>query len=210
MSLFSFSDATPAAGATQNYPSLMSVSTAAQATTFKNRYAAWTASGSRTGTGDSGPPMPRTARQQLRPRRRHHRRQPDRVQPARSGPWRQPLPRDRERDLLRERVEGGSGRVPRRPASSRSVSVPAPRAQPPPSTFGRSRALSPTTAPTAPSPTTSRRPITPPPAPRCATWRSATAKEPCPSPSRSFRARHPSAASREQPPQARGGSSRAS
>ena len=42
MSLFSFSTSTPAAGATQNYPSLISVSTAAQATAFKNRYAAWT------------------------------------------------------------------------------------------------------------------------------------------------------------------------
>ncbi|MGC5172894.1 hypothetical protein ACLQ2Q_19830 [Microbacterium sp. DT81.1] len=45
MALFSFSTATPAIGATQNYPALTSVSTADQATNFKNRYAAWTASG---------------------------------------------------------------------------------------------------------------------------------------------------------------------
>ncbi|MFE5407345.1 VWA domain-containing protein [Microbacterium sp. NPDC056569] len=45
MSLFSFSWQTPGAGAAQNYPDLVSVSTAGQGTTFKNRYAGWTSSG---------------------------------------------------------------------------------------------------------------------------------------------------------------------
>ena len=45
MALFSFSTATPATGATQNYPALTSVSTTAQADTFKSRYAAWSAGG---------------------------------------------------------------------------------------------------------------------------------------------------------------------
>ncbi|MGU3647046.1 VWA domain-containing protein [Microbacterium sp. C23T] len=45
MSLFSFSWQTPGAGASQNYPDLVSVSTAGQGTTFKNRYSGWTSSG---------------------------------------------------------------------------------------------------------------------------------------------------------------------
>ncbi|WP_203582286.1 prealbumin-like fold domain-containing protein [Microbacterium hibisci] len=45
MSLFSFSWQTPGAGAAANYPDLVPVSTAAQGTTFKNRYAGWTSSG---------------------------------------------------------------------------------------------------------------------------------------------------------------------
>lgn len=45
MSLFSFSWVTPGSGASQNYPNLTPVSTAAQATAFKNRYATWTANG---------------------------------------------------------------------------------------------------------------------------------------------------------------------
>ncbi|HYN29713.1 MAG TPA: VWA domain-containing protein [Dermatophilaceae bacterium] len=45
MSLYSFSTVSPAVNATQNYPSLTSVSTQAQADVFKARYATWTASG---------------------------------------------------------------------------------------------------------------------------------------------------------------------
>ncbi|HOQ53005.1 MAG TPA: hypothetical protein PLF56_05265, partial [Micropruina sp.] len=45
MSLFSFSRVSPAINATQNYPALTSVSTAAQAADFKSRYAGWTAGG---------------------------------------------------------------------------------------------------------------------------------------------------------------------
>ena len=45
MALFSFSTISPAAGATQNYPALTSVSTQAGANTFKSRYASWTAEG---------------------------------------------------------------------------------------------------------------------------------------------------------------------
>lgn len=45
MSLFSFSWQTPGSGASQNYPDLVSVSTAGQGTTFKNRYAGWTSDG---------------------------------------------------------------------------------------------------------------------------------------------------------------------
>lgn len=45
MSLFSFSSASPAANAAQNYPALTSVATQTQATDFKNRYASWTPSG---------------------------------------------------------------------------------------------------------------------------------------------------------------------
>ncbi|MEJ1156570.1 VWA domain-containing protein [Microbacterium marmarense] len=45
MSLFSFSWQTPGAGASANYPDLVSVSTGAQATTFKNRYSSWTSGG---------------------------------------------------------------------------------------------------------------------------------------------------------------------
>ena len=45
MSLFSFSVNSPAAGATQNYPDLTPVSTAAQAAAFKARYAGWTSQG---------------------------------------------------------------------------------------------------------------------------------------------------------------------
>lgn len=45
MSLFSFSTGSPAVNASQNYPALTSVATAAQGTAFKARYASWTASG---------------------------------------------------------------------------------------------------------------------------------------------------------------------
>lgn len=45
MSLFSFSWVSPGSGASTNYPNLVSVSTAGQATTFKNRYAGWTSEG---------------------------------------------------------------------------------------------------------------------------------------------------------------------
>ncbi len=45
MSLFSFSSVSPAVNATQNYPSLTSVSTVTQASEFKSRYATWTAGG---------------------------------------------------------------------------------------------------------------------------------------------------------------------
>ena len=43
--LFSFSTATPAVGATQNYPGLSTLSTSAAAAEFKARYASWTATG---------------------------------------------------------------------------------------------------------------------------------------------------------------------
>ncbi|WP_105186316.1 VWA domain-containing protein [Micropruina glycogenica] len=45
MSLFSFSGGTPADNASQNYPALTSVATAAQGTAFKARYSTWTAGG---------------------------------------------------------------------------------------------------------------------------------------------------------------------
>ncbi|HEX5859998.1 MAG TPA: hypothetical protein VFY91_17955 [Microbacterium sp.] len=45
MSLFSFSDVTPAAGANANFPNLTAVTTGAQATAFKNRYASWDSEG---------------------------------------------------------------------------------------------------------------------------------------------------------------------
>ncbi|WP_182113158.1 MULTISPECIES: DUF11 domain-containing protein [unclassified Actinotalea] len=45
MALFSFSTATPAEGATQNYPGLVPISTQGGADTFKARYASWTAGG---------------------------------------------------------------------------------------------------------------------------------------------------------------------
>ncbi|KAB1660922.1 DUF11 domain-containing protein [Pseudoclavibacter sp. CFCC 13796] len=45
MSLFSFSWISPAQGATQNYPSPVGVTTAAQGTEFKDRYKNWTAAG---------------------------------------------------------------------------------------------------------------------------------------------------------------------
>ncbi|MBO0899434.1 hypothetical protein J1G43_05595 [Cellulomonas sp. zg-ZUI22] len=45
MALFSFSTGSPAAGATQNYPGLTSVSTQAGADEFTSRYASWTATG---------------------------------------------------------------------------------------------------------------------------------------------------------------------
>ncbi len=44
MSLFSFAESSPAAG-TQNYPTLTSVSTAAQAAAFQSRYTGWSANG---------------------------------------------------------------------------------------------------------------------------------------------------------------------
>ncbi|MBL3698877.1 VWA domain-containing protein [Leucobacter luti] len=45
MSLFSFSTSSPATLASQNYPALTSVSTQAQATSFKSRYAGWGSDG---------------------------------------------------------------------------------------------------------------------------------------------------------------------
>ena len=45
LSLFSFSDVSPATGADRNYPALTPVSTAAAAAEFKSRYAAWTPGG---------------------------------------------------------------------------------------------------------------------------------------------------------------------
>ncbi len=45
MSLFSFSTATPATGATANFPNLTSVSTPAQAAAFRGLYAPWTSDG---------------------------------------------------------------------------------------------------------------------------------------------------------------------
>ncbi|MBO3088857.1 DUF7927 domain-containing protein [Cellulomonas dongxiuzhuiae] len=45
MALFSFSSATPAQGASQNYPGLTQVSTQAGADVFKSRYASWTSGG---------------------------------------------------------------------------------------------------------------------------------------------------------------------
>ncbi|MEO6996865.1 MAG: hypothetical protein ABI112_02165, partial [Terracoccus sp.] len=45
MSLFSFSNDSPASGATVNYPTLTSVSTQAQADAFKARYAGWASDG---------------------------------------------------------------------------------------------------------------------------------------------------------------------
>ncbi len=45
MALFSFSEVSPASGATQNYPTLTPVSTQAQADAFKARYASWTSGG---------------------------------------------------------------------------------------------------------------------------------------------------------------------
>ncbi|GAA1943964.1 LPXTG cell wall anchor domain-containing protein [Microbacterium deminutum] len=45
MSLFSFSTISPADGATANFPNLTPVTTPAQGTAFKNRYATWTATG---------------------------------------------------------------------------------------------------------------------------------------------------------------------
>ncbi len=45
LALFSFSEVSPASGATQNYPTLTPVSTQAQANAFKARYAGWTAGG---------------------------------------------------------------------------------------------------------------------------------------------------------------------
>ena len=45
MSLFSFSTQSPAAGATQNFPGLTSVSTQTQADAFNSRFASWTATG---------------------------------------------------------------------------------------------------------------------------------------------------------------------
>ncbi|QCB94492.1 VWA domain-containing protein [Cellulomonas shaoxiangyii] len=45
MAVFSFSNASPATGATQNYPGLTSISTQASADAVKSRYAAWTSGG---------------------------------------------------------------------------------------------------------------------------------------------------------------------
>lgn len=45
VALFSFSNTSPGSGATQNYPSLASVSTATQADAIKTRYATWTSGG---------------------------------------------------------------------------------------------------------------------------------------------------------------------
>lgn len=45
MSLFSFSWESPASGATQNYPTLVPLSTTAQANTFKQRYSGWSSDG---------------------------------------------------------------------------------------------------------------------------------------------------------------------
>lgn len=45
MSLFSFSEVSPATNASRNYPALTPVSTQAQANAFKSRYATWTPSG---------------------------------------------------------------------------------------------------------------------------------------------------------------------
>ena len=45
MSLFSFSDTSPASNASQNFPALTSVATPAQASAFKARYASWSADG---------------------------------------------------------------------------------------------------------------------------------------------------------------------
>ncbi|WP_025133545.1 vWA domain-containing protein [Leucobacter sp. PH1c] len=45
MSLFSFSDSSPATSAGQNYPALTSVATQAQADAFKSRWASWNANG---------------------------------------------------------------------------------------------------------------------------------------------------------------------
>ena len=86
MSLFSFSTATPAVGATANFPNLTPVSTPAQGTAFKNRYAAWTADGfTNWDRGLGAAAAANSRRQQLRRRGRHHRRQPDGLQPAGPG-----------------------------------------------------------------------------------------------------------------------------
>ena len=91
MSLFSFSVNSPAAGATQNYPSLTPVSTQTQADAFKARYASldlewWDELG-------PGARRRRGSAQPLRRRGRDHRRQPDQLQqPAAGEPELQPDP----------------------------------------------------------------------------------------------------------------------
>ena len=154
---------TPALGRhRQNYPDLISVSTAAQGTAFKNRYAGWNSAG-----GDQLGPRPRRRglgehrSQQLRRRGRHHRRQPDHLQPAVPGQRnQQPLPRDRERHLLGERAEAGPAAAATRVLAF-GVGARCDRRGERRSTCARSPGRPPTTAATARSRTTSRRPTTP-------------------------------------------------
>ena len=180
MSLFSFSDATPAAGANANYPSLISVSTAAQATAFKNRYAAWTANGFTNwdrglGAADAANSPANNFDLAVV------------ITDGNPTAYNQP-PQGLGNNRFRETENGifsanGLKQGPdANPSPTRVIAFgvgDGAMGQRPPSTFARSPARSPTTAPTATARTTSRRPTILRQAPRCATLLSATVREPC-------------------------------
>ena len=111
MSLFSFSTISPAVGATANFPSLTRCRPPRRAPLSRTCYAAWTAGGITNwdrglGAAARRTPWPTTSTSRSS--------SPTATRPPTTSPPRapaaQPLPRDRERHLLRERPQGRTRR----------------------------------------------------------------------------------------------------